>query len=224
MSDEKEPKKPTGLIETIQNLPIGAYSIMFALGRLVMLGLKTFQQGWQQPAPIYIQTAEPTSTPLPTSTPEPVNVFINGEVKQPGVYKLPHDSILQDALFAAGGFSADAHKDIINLALPLIDGMQVYVPPLAEATEVAVPLISTPPLTLKLGASSAENEGGMVYLNTATKAQLESLPGVGPSTAQKILDYVEDNGPFSSIEDVMNVSGIGPAKFESMREFITVDG
>ena len=142
MSEEKESKQPAGFIKVIQNLPLGAYSIMFALGGLSILGLKTFQQGWQQPAPIYIQPAQPTASPFPTATPEPIKVFINGEVNQPGVYELPHESILQDVLFLAGGFSADAFEDIVNLAQPLTDGMQIHVPVLSK-TEVTVPLIAT---------------------------------------------------------------------------------
>lgn len=225
MTEKKESQQPVGFIEYIQNFPLGAYAVMFALGGLSILGLKTLQQGWQEPAPIYFQTAQPTVTQSPTSTPEPLNVFINGEVEQPGVYKLPHDSILQDALLLAGGFSAEAFKDVVNLAQPLTDGMQVYVPAIPE-TEVAIPLISTPPVNAKseTAESNEANSGGLINLNTASKELLESLPGVGPSTAQKIVDYREDNGPFTSAEDVMNVSGIGPAKFESMQDFITVDG
>lgn len=225
MSDEKESGQPLGLLETIKNLPLGAFAMMFALGGLSILGLKTFQQGIQKPAPIHFQPAEPTATPLPTVTPAPVNVFINGQVNQPGVYELPYDSILQDALMLAGGFSADAFKDIVNLAQPLTDGMQIYVPSIPE-TKVAIPLISTPPISAKVNSAPSTdgvNEGELINLNFASKEQLESLPGVGPSTAQKILDYREDNGAFGSIEDVMNVSGIGPAKFESMQDFLTVD-
>ncbi|MEM7347227.1 MAG: helix-hairpin-helix domain-containing protein [Chloroflexota bacterium] len=223
--ENKESNFSFSYIEYIQHLPLGTYSIIFALGGLTILGLKALQQGWEQPAPIYYQPAQPTSTPFPTATPEPIRVFINGEVVLPGVYEMPHDSILQDVLFLAGGFSDNAFIDIVNLAQPLASGMQIYIPPLPDS-EVSIPLISTPPTSAKpadIIIDESNQNNGAINLNSATKAELESLPGVGPSTAQKILDYREENGPFSLIEDVMDVSGIGPAKFESMSEFITVD-
>ncbi|MFT5197111.1 MAG: competence protein ComEA [Cellvibrionaceae bacterium] len=223
MSEDNHNNQPTGIIEYLKSLPLGAFSIMFALGGLTIFGLTALQQGIQQPAPIYIQPAASTATPLPTSTPTPVKVFINGEVNRPGVYELPHDSILQDALVLSGGFTDDAYEDIINLAQPLTDGMQVYVPAVSD-NALTVPLVSTPPVVGKTESSQTESQGGIINLNTATKEQLETLPGVGPSTAQKILDYREDNGVFSSIEDVMNVSGIGPAKFENVASYITVEG
>lgn len=223
MSEEKEYDQPVAVIDKIKQMPLGTYSIIFTLGFLTMIGLSAFQDGWRQPAEIHFQPAQPTTTPMPTPTPEPIRVFINGEVNQPGVYSLPHDAIIQDILLEAGGFTADAFKDIVNLAQPLTDGMQVHVPALPD-TAVEVPVISTPPITTKSGAGGSNNENGIINLNTATMTQLESLPGVGPSTAQKILHYREDNGPFLSIEAVMDVSGIGPAKFEAMEPFITVDG
>ena len=225
MSDESQNDQPTGLLEMLKEMPLGTIAITFTLGWLSFLGFRTLREGLQQPAPIHIQPAQPTATSLPTATPEPIQVFINGEVNQPGVYTLPHDAILQDVLLLAGGFSADAYQDVVNLAQPLADGMQVHVPSQSETVNT-VPVVTTPPLVLNLesGGGSAANATGLVNLNLASKVELESLPGVGPSTAQKILDYREDNGPFASVEDVMNVSGIGPAKFESMAEFVTVDG
>ena len=215
--------EPVGIVSKIKEIPLGRYSIVFTLGFLTMIGLRVLQDGWRQPAEIHIQPAQPTSTPMPTSTPEPIQVFINGEVNRPGVYELPHDAIIQDVLLEAGGFTAEAYRDIVNLAQPLSDGMQVYVPTLSDASnEPPLPLISTPPTVTNDNGGS--DGGGIINLNTATMSQLESLPGIGPSTAQKILDYREDNGLFGSIEEVMNVSGIGPAKFEAMEPYITVDG
>ena len=81
---------------------------------------------------------------MPTSTPEPIRVFINGEVNRPGVYSLAHDAIIQDALFEAGGFTADAFQDIVNLAQPLSDGMQVHVPTLPDTTvELSIDLYTS---------------------------------------------------------------------------------
>ncbi len=208
----------TAFIAFVNGLPLGALFVSGACMFLLGVGLNSWFT-WQQPAPIYFHPAEPTATPLPTATPMPVNVFVNGEVAEPGIYQLPHDAMVQDALAVAGGFTADAFIDIVNLAQPLSDGMHVHVPPLTEST-AAIPLISTPPPTSK---TDGETAGDLIDLNRASKSDLETLPGVGPSTAQKILDYREDNGPFAIIEDVMNVSGIGPAKFEKMANFITID-
>ena len=226
MSEEREYEKsvePIGFVSKLKEMPLGTYSIIFTMGFLTMIGLSVWQDGWRQPAEIHIQPAQPTATPMPTSTPEPIRVFINGEVNRPGVYNLAHDAIIQDVLYEAGGFTGDAYQDIVNLAQPLSDGMQVHVPALPEASS-EVPLISTPPVMTKPEVNGAGTATGLINLNTATMSQLESLPGVGPSTAQKILDYREDNGMFGSIEEVMEVSGIGPAKFESMAPFITVGG
>lgn len=218
MEEEKEENLLAEIFALSKKLPIGTAFVFFAIGSVGTLMFDTWAN-WNAPAPIYFQPAPPTATPMPTSTPEPVTIFINGEVEEPGIYTLPYDAMVQDALRMAGGFTAEAFEDVVNLAQPLVDGMQVYVPALNDDAAVAVPLISTPPVANQDGAL-----GGLIDLNVATKAELETLPGVGPSTAQKILDYREDNGPFSSIEEVMDVAGIGPAKFEQMAEFITIDG
>ncbi len=221
MDEEKKPDRGdliTRGIALLSTLPLGTLfvsgTIMFLLG----LGLNSWQT-WQPPAEIHFVPAEPTPTPLPTPTPEPISIFINGEVAEPGIYQLPYDSRVQELIQLAGGFTAEAFVDVVNLAQPLTDGMHVHVP--AEGNEqVAIPLVSTPPSTTKSDGQMAD---GLINLNTATQSQLETLPGVGPSTAEKILVYREDNGPFQSIEAVMDVSGIGPAKFEKMAEFITIN-
>lgn len=175
-----------------------------------------------RPAPIVIQPPAPPAAAGPTATPAPLTVFVNGQVVRPAVYELPAGAIVADAIEQAGGFAADAYQEIVNLAQPLADGMQINVP--SRSAVVATPAVIVAPAT----SGGAVGGGGMaaggrVNLNTATLAELEELPGVGPSTAQKIIDYREDNGPFGAIEEVMNVSGIGEAKFAEMEPFITVD-
>ena len=210
-----------GWIELIKNLPIGLIVSLMVFSSLTTMGAFAWKD-YQQPAEIHFIPAEPTPTSAPTATPEPISVFINGEVLNPGIYQLPFDSRVQTLLDQAGGFTALAFTEGFNLAQPLVDGMHVHIPSTDSNQEaVVVPLISTPPSTAK---EESGVTGGLVNLNRASKSELESLPGVGPSTAQKILDYREDNGLFSAIEDVMDVSGIGPAKFEQMAEFLTVDG
>ncbi len=118
-----------------------------------------------------------------------------------------------DVIKAAGGFSSLADPDTVNLAMALSDGLHVHIPkPGSE------PIIS-------VETSQANEPGNLlapININTASLDQLDLLPGIGPATAQKILDYRQANGPFSDIEEIQQVSGIGPAKYEQMRDLIIV--
>ncbi len=153
-----------------------------------------------------------TLRPVPTDT--PIVVYISGAVPRPGVYALPKGARVQDAISAAGGFLADADKTGINLARQLDDGEQLDIP-FGEGASLVIP---TP------GAEEVEpGEADLVNINTASQAELETLPGIGPTTAQKIIEYREENGPFQSTEDIMNVSGIGPGTYERIKDLITVE-
>jgi competence protein ComEA len=166
------------------------------------------------PAPMVISTPVPTSTLSPSPTPAPIRVYVSGAVQRPAVYELPRGSIIQDAVDAAGGPATDADLDAINLALELQDQQHVRVPRAGEAN---------PPPVVSGGATrSGEMVGHLVDINTATAEELETLPGVGEVTAQRIIDYREANGFFQAVEDIQNVSGIGPKTFEGMRDMITV--
>jgi len=164
-------------------------------------------------APIVVSTPVPTPTPAPTPTRAPIRVHVSGAVRQPAVYRLPPGSIVQAAVEAAGGPASDADLDCINLALELQDQQQVYVPHQGE---------QSPPPPVSGGASEGGGTmGTLVNINTATEAELQTLPRVGPATAQRIIAYREANGPFETIEDIQDVSGIGPATFEGLKELIT---
>jgi len=129
------------------------------------------------------------------------------------VYSLPPGSIVQDALQAAGGPTGDADLERINLAQELRDQQQVYIPRRGETASRS--LISG-------GNSDSNSTGsGLVNINTASAAELETLPRVGPSTAQRIIAYRQEHGPFATIEEIQNVSGIGPATFEQLKDLIT---
>ena len=158
-----------------------------------------------------------TPTPEPTATPGPVRVDVTGAVRAPGVYTLPAGSIIADAIAAAGGAAQDADLDRVNKAVPLQDGMQVRVPHVADA---AAPLLSNPapPAPTPLPAGATPAPAGLININTATLAELDTLPGVGPSTAQRILD----GRPYGKIEDLMRVKGIGQATFDKLKDHITV--
>jgi competence protein ComEA len=139
------------------------------------------------------------------------------------VYTLPPASILADAIAAAGGPAADADLDRVNKAVSLGDGMQVYVPHKADPA-APQPIIEPAPAKAAVEAVPATNEaassghGALVDLNAATVAELDALPGVGPATAQRIIE----GRPYGSIEDLMRVKGIGQATFDKLKDQITV--
>jgi competence protein ComEA len=152
----------------------------------------------------------------PGPTEKPIVVHVTGAVPRPGVYALAQGSRVQDAISAAGGFLAEAEKSGINLARALEDGEQLDIP----YVEGASPVIGTEmPLFPETQESSSSE---LVNINTASQAELETLPGIGPTTAQRIIQYREQNGPFVSTEDVINVPGIGPGTYERIKDLITV--
>lgn len=159
------------------------------------------------------------SEPSPAAVPlEPVAeaparsilvVHVVGEVRRPGLYRLRDGSRIADAVHRAGGALGRADLSAVNLAAPLVDGVQVLVP-----SKVAG---SAP------GGSGATGAGstGPVSLSSATLEELDALPGVGPITAQKILDYRTEHGPFASVDDLDAVPGIGPTRIEQLRDLVT---
>ena len=192
----------------------GLLILGFLLALIVGFVTGYFTPRSQTNSPIVVSTPLPTPTPLHTPTPAPIRVYISGAVQQPAVYELPVGSIVQDAVTAAGGPSSDADLDHINLAVELRDQQQVYVPRQGET--------NPPPVISGGGSDSGGTASAQVNINTATAAELETLPRIGPTTAQRILEYREANGPFATIEDIQNVPGIGPATFEGFQDMITV--
>jgi competence protein ComEA len=140
-------------------------------------------------------------TLLPTNTPGMLTVYVSGAVATPGVYTVPDGSRVDAAIEAAGGFLEGAEKDSINLAKPLEDGQQINVPGVVDTSHV---------------------NAGRVDINVATVTELETLPGIGPTAAQAIVDYRLQNGPFQAVEDIQNVPGIGPATYDGIRDYITI--
>jgi competence protein ComEA len=163
-------------------------------------------------------------TLLPPPTPKPLQIHVSGAVENPGVYALPLDSRVLDAVMAAGGFTSDADQQVLNLASILQDGERVWVPYQTQAGGEPVetlPSSRTAPIALDDPTPSPPGDFP-VNINTASQAELEKLPGIGPVTAQKIIEYRQTNGPFPSIEEIQKVSGIGPAKYEEIKDKITV--
>jgi competence protein ComEA len=185
--------------------------LFFGLIVLALAALVLFQVLRPSSQPIILSTSTPLPTPDATPTPHPLRVYVSGAVQHPDVYTLPPDSIVKDAMLAAGGPADDADLDRINLASPVADGQQIYVPRQGEGGLPVQPL------------SGQRSSDFRVNINTADAAALETLPGIGPALAQRILDYRQAHGPFVRVEDIMEVSGIGKATFEKLSDQITTE-
>ena len=160
-------------------------------------------------------------------------VYVSGEVAKPGVYVLLATARVIDALQAAGGATSTADLVVVNLAAPLVDAAQVFIPRMGSTPRVTLPRphagINLPIAGGSDGAGAGAGAGGgatsaagIVDINSATLSDLDALPGVGPSTAQAIIDYRTANGPYASVDDLLNVRGIGPSKLAAMRARVRV--
>jgi competence protein ComEA len=150
---------------------------------------------------------------------------VTGAVVKSDVYFLPAGSIIKDAIAAAGGFTAEADRERINQALELQDQQQIHVPRLGE--QDAPPPVQSAPVSQRSspgsGVNAAPVSGGLINLNHASLEELDSLPGIGPAIAGRIIDYRQNNGNFKSIDELTEVSGIGPATLAKIRPLVTVE-
>lgn len=146
---------------------------------------------------------------VPPPSPQPLVIHVSGAVLNPGVYQLPPGSRVQDAIHAAGGLLPEADESALNLAALLKDGqrVQAVTPAQAQATTASEPASGIP-----------------VDINSASQEALESLPGIGPVLAQRIIAYRESNGPFAAVEDLQQVEGVGADTFEKLRDLVTAGG
>lgn len=171
------------------------------------------------PTPAAVATSPVTLPPPPTATLSPLAVYVTGAVRYPDVYELPPGSLAAAAVDAAGGFTEEADPVAINLARRLDDGMQLHVPSRVEAAPTPAAFSDPAPAVRSL---PVDLFAGLVNINTATAAELESLPGIGPSLAERIIAHRDANGLFASVEAIMDVAGIGEAKLDAIRDLITV--
>ena len=162
------------------------------------------------PEPISI--VEPSATAAPTAG--LLLVHVVGAVARPGVYSLPPEARLLEAIEAAGGAAPEADLERINLADRARDGMQIY-----------VPFLGTPiPPSLTPVAANAPGAGArLTNINSATAVELDALPGIGPAYAERIIAYRQANGPFKTIDGLLKVDGIGQAVFDRVKSFITIE-
>ena len=182
------------------------------VGAIVLFVIYSILKRPEAAIPVLTTTPRPLPTALPvTPTPSTLGVYVTGAVNKPDVYNLPIGSNVKDAITIAGGATADADLDRINLALRLTDQMQVRVPRKGE--------VVPPPSG---GDVTPGSDGALININTATLAQLDTLPGIGLSYAQAIIDYRTQNGAFKAIEDIKNVKHIGDSVFAKIKDRITV--
>lgn len=163
-------------------------------------------------------TSPETSWGAPAGdSPELVPVYVCGAVRTPGVYYLPVGSIKQDALNMAGGFAEGAAMSYINLAGQVTEGEQIYFPYESDLEQM------NPCESFTTEAQAEQSADGVVHLNTATKEQLMSLSGIGESKADAILAYRTEHGRFSSVEELLQVSGIGEGIYNKIKDNIVLD-
>jgi competence protein ComEA len=164
------------------------------------------------PQPVRVQA--PRAAPVVTPSPASLIVHVAGWVRRPGVYELPEGSRVIDAVEVAGGPRTGAELGALNLAAPLSDGQQVLVA--KQAAPAGAGALPTAP-----GASPA-GSAPLVNVNTAAAEELETLPGIGEVLAATIIAYREENGPFTAVDQLLDVSGIGEVTLEEIRDLVTV--
>jgi competence protein ComEA len=184
------------------------------------------------PLPVSQFAPNPSALPRAETLPDELVVHVVGAVKRPGVFRLKPGARWEDALKAAGGPRADAAPDAVNLAAKLEDGRRIVIPTKSQAahlppTETFTPPSDAPkaPVSTPFAARSnklTDPSQGRIDLNSATEEQLERVPGIGPSTAAGIIEYRQRSHGFKTVEDLMQVPGIGEKKFEKMHPFLNV--
>ena len=153
-----------------------------------------------------------------------IAIHITGEVKKPGILYLKEGSRIADAIKEAGGATKNADLDRVNLAYVLADGQKIYIPNKNEKDEEISYIISNSGdnILVEEGKINKEGETAKVNINTANLSELETLPGIGPSLAQRIIEYRETNGNFQTIEDLQNVKGIGDSKYSNIKDNVCI--
>jgi competence protein ComEA len=193
----------------MRTAPRASAAIAAAVVLVAFIGFFLFHRP-QPRAELQLPTAEAAPAGSPSTTTGEVVVDVAGAVERPGVVRLAGAGRVTDAIAAAGGAAADADLNQVNLAAKVGDGDRIYVPRRGEA----------PPPAPVAGGSSSGAPTGPVDLNNATPEQLDALPGVGPATAKAIVQYRTQHGRFRTVDDLLSVPGIGPAKLANIKPLV----
>ncbi|HEX2240090.1 MAG TPA: helix-hairpin-helix domain-containing protein [Actinomycetota bacterium] len=195
-----------GLMARRREAMVVASVIVLSLAVVLLLRARAAPAAIAPPAVPAIGTPSGTAA---AAAPQIVLVHVAGAVRHPGLYELPAGARVADAIDMAGGPRRNAWLDGINLAQVIADGMKIEIPRLGAAAG-------------NVSSSASPSMGSLINLNSADQAALESIPGVGPVTAAAILEHRARVGNFSAVEELLEVSGIGPATLEAIRPYVTV--
>lgn len=193
-----------------------ALALVGGLVALLVIAGQRLSQVDTARAPEVVAPLEPVSDASRPAAQPVLVVHVVGAVRRPGLFRLREGSRVADAVARAGGATGKAYLAGLNLAAPLVDGVQVVVPTKAAAGAAGAGTGGLP-----AGPGAAGELGPKLSLATATAEELDELPGVGPVTAQTIIDYRTEHGPFRSVDDLDAVPGIGPTRVEQLRELVT---
>ena len=188
--------------------------VLFSVAGLAALGVAGVWYVRSMPRPVPVRA--PLAGPQPTPRPAVLIVHVTGWVRSPGVYELSEGDRVIDAIDAAGGPKRGAQLDALNLAALLVDAQQVLVPARTGPPQAAAPAIGATAGALPAAGTT------LVNVNTATPEELETLPGIGEVLAAAIVSYREEHGPFTSVDSLIDVSGIGEVTLEEIRELVSV--
>jgi competence protein ComEA len=180
---------------------------LIVVGAVLLLALVVGAKQLSRPGHASVPPPIRVAASAQTTVASQVFVHVVGAVRRPGLYRLTDGSRVADALRRAGGTTRKAQLELVNLAARLADGEQVVVP--RRGSNAAV-----------VGSEAPAGQSGPLHLNTATLEQLDSLPGVGPVTAQKILDWRQAHGAFGSVDELDAIPGIGPARLAQLRDLV----
>lgn len=237
-SDSKSPSLPPQTSVTRWRVPTGALVILALVLGLVALWPVVFSGGGSSVSAVPVAPLEKTGEPVEISEAtsdsgaraagqglvSPVVVHVAGAVQSPGVYELAAGSRVNNGVDAAGGLRPDADLTAVNLAAPASDGSQIYIPVQGEIPPSSVMLADAPggAAGSVQGIEPGTDAAGLVNINTASAEELQTLPKVGPVLAASIISWREQYGGFSSVDELDQVSGIGPATLEALRPLVTV--
>jgi len=211
--DEKLEQSPFNLGDSQALIVVAVVVLLVAGGFVYYLRTKpsSIRQDYYS-----TKTERPALKGAKTKPKKTLIVHVCGAVKNPGVLELKEGDRVIDAIALGGGATEEANPDSLNLAAKLIDGQKIYVPKKGEQVSAAMTGSAA-------GGSSPEVAAAPININVATAQELDSLPGVGEVLAQRIIEYRESKGSYKSIGDLRNVEGIGPKKFEHLKDKVTIN-